>query len=154
MRALVVYDSKFGNTREIAMRIGAALKSGDEATVEVVSTAEVQDLPEDLDLLVVGGPTQAHGVEATMQEFLDMVSPDRLDHRRVAVFDTRVHWPKLLSGSAADGIAKRVMKKGAELVDDPESFFVADKEGPLREGEVERAEDWGRFLLSQMKAHA
>jgi hypothetical protein len=46
------------------------------------------------------------------------------------------------------------MRKGAELVDEPESFFVADKEGPLREGEVERAEDWGRFLLTQMSTHA
>ena len=154
MRALVVYDSKFGNTREIAMHIGEALKKDADAVVEVVSTSDVDDLPAGLDLLVVGAPTQAHGVEATMREFLERLPFQQLADLPVAVFDTRVHWPKLLSGSAADGIAKRVKTKGAELVDEPESFFVSDKEGPLREGECDRAAAWGRHLLSEMKVHA
>lgn len=153
MRALVVYDSKFGNTREIAERIGDAMKVGD-TDVDVLSTVEFTDLPDNLDLLVIGAPTQAHGVEATMRAFLDRLPPNRLDHLKVAVFDTRMRWPKLLSGSAAEGVAKRITRNGAELVDDPESFFVADKEGPLREGEVDRAADWATFLLSTVKIHA
>jgi menaquinone-dependent protoporphyrinogen IX oxidase len=153
MRALVVYDSKFGNTREIALRIADAMKTGD-VDVDVLSTVDVLELPEKLDLLVIGAPTQAHGVEATMREFLERLPSDGLDHLRVAVFDTRMRWPKLLSGSAAEGIAKRMTRLGAELVDEPESFFVADKEGPLREGETDRAADWGRFLLSEVTMHA
>lgn len=153
MRALVVYDSKFGNTREIAERIGDAMKVGD-TDVDVLSTVEFTDLPDNLDLLVIGAPTQAHGVEATMRAFLDRLPPNRLDHLKVAVFDTRMRWPKLLSGSAAEGVAKRITRNGAELVDDPESFFVADKEGSLREGEVDRAADWATFLLSTVKIHA
>lgn len=128
--------------------------SDDEIDVEVRSTAEIPYLPEDLDLLVLGAPTQAHGVEAKMRAFLDGLPPSRLDHLRVAVFDTRMRWPKLLSGSAAEGMAKILTRYGATMVDGPESFFVEDKEGPLREGEADRAADWGWFLLSEMRIHA
>lgn len=152
MRALVVYDSKFGNTRAIAEKIGEGLEDG--AEVDVRSTIDAGSLFQGVDLLVVGGPTQAHGVEATMREFLEQVPIASLDHVPVAVFDTRVRWPKLLSGSAADGIAKRLVRGGAELIDEPESFFVEDKEGPLRDGELKRAADWGRHLLAEMETHA
>lgn len=154
MRALIVYDSKFGNTREIATRIAEGLRAAGDANVEVCAAEELRDLPAKLDLLVIGAPTQAHGVEATMRAFLDRLPLDGLDRLRVAVFDTRMRWPKLLSGSAAEGIAKRVTRLGAELVTEPESFFVADKEGPLREGETERATDWGRSLLAGVSVHA
>ena len=154
MRALIVYDSKFGNTREIAIRIGDAMQEDGDVEVSVQPTEEFTGLPDDLDLLVIGGPTQTHGVEATMRRFLDSLPAESLAGVTAAVFDTRMHWPKVLSGSAADGIAKRLERLGAALVDGPESFFVQDKEGPLREGETDRAVDWGWFLMKEMKIRA
>ncbi len=56
----------------------------------------------------------------------------------------------LLSGSAARGIASQLGKKGAQLVVEPESFFVGGKEGPLLEGEIVRATAWARQLASDM----
>jgi flavodoxin I len=99
---------------------------------------------------VLGAPTQRHGLEDTMRRFLDSLPPERLSGLPVAVFDTRMHWPKLLSGSAGDGIASRLTAFGARLLEEPESFFVADKEGPLREGETERAAEWGRRLQAHL----
>jgi flavodoxin I len=147
---VVIYDSKFGNTRKIAAHIGEALRADKDVVLEFLSTEEAHELPEQLDMLVLGSPTQRHGLEDTMRQFIDSLPPERLSGLPVAVFDTRMHWPKLLSGSAGDGIASRVTALGARLLDKPVSFFVADKEGPLREGEAERAAEWGRGLQAHL----
>ncbi len=154
MDALVIYDSKFGNTEKVAIAIGEAMRADGDVSVEVQSTEAFTGLPEGLDLLVLGAPTQAHGVEATMRDFVASLPMERLQDLRIAVFDTRMHWPKLLSGSAAETISKRMTRNGAQLVDEPESFFVDGREGPLSDGELQRAADWGTFLTSQMTSHA
>jgi hypothetical protein len=66
--------------------------------------------------------------------------------RRAAAFDTRIGKPKVVTGSAAKGIAKRLRRHGYELVAEPESFVVDDTHGPLHAGELERARQWGRDL--------
>jgi flavodoxin len=142
MHAMVVYDSMFGNTAQVARAIGAAM--GEDHVVEVWSIAEVGTLPQGLDLLVIGGPTQAHGVTPGLKAFLDGLQPNLVEGVAVAAFDTRLRWPALLSGSAARGIAKRLERKGGRLVSTPESFFIKGKEGPLAEGELGRADDWAR----------
>jgi len=50
-----------------------------------------------------------------------------------------------MTGSAARGIAKRLRHHGYE-VEWTESFFVDDAEGPLADGELERAREWGATL--------
>ncbi len=143
MHTLVIYDSKFGNTRNVAIAIADAMRTAGDATVEVQSTEEFISFPEGLDLLVLGAPTQAHGVEATMRDFVASLPMARLENLPVAVFDTRVHWPKLLSGSAAESIAKSLTRNGGVLVEEPESFFVDGREGPLSDGELRRAAGLG-----------
>jgi len=142
VNALVIYDSMFGNTEQIARAIGTELaKLG---TVEVRNIDEVGALPTGLDLLVVGGPTQGHGVDQDEKAFLDRLPAESVRDVPFAAFDTRLRWPELLSGSAAKGIAKRLQQKGARPVAEPESFFVEGKDGPLGEGELERAAVWAR----------
>ena len=68
---------------------------------------------------------------------------------RVATFDTRIDKPPALTGVAARGIAKRLRRGGGEPIADPESFFVEDSEGPLAEGELDRAREWGRDLAGR-----
>ena len=146
MNGLVVYESMFGNTERVAEAIGAAL--GDRDSIAVKTISEIDELPRDLDLLVVGGPTYAHGVEAAMKAFLDRLPAGSLAGVMAAAFDTRIDWPKLLSGAASKGIAQRLQHKGARLIAGPESFRVADKDGPLVEGEEARAIAWGRTLAA------
>jgi flavodoxin len=152
MHAMVVYDSMFGNTERIAQAIGAAI--GDGAPVEVRPIAEAGGLPPGLDLLVVGGPTQGHGVDPALKAFLDGLPSEAVRGVAAAAFDTRLRWPVLLSGSAARGIAKRLGQKGAHLLAEPESFFVEHKDGPLAEGELGRAASWARSLAAAVDGAA
>jgi flavodoxin len=145
MNALVIFDTRFGNTERIARAIGEGLRP--TAEVEVRPFAEVDAIPAGLDLLVIGGPTHAHGIDPALKSFLDGIPSGSVAGVAAAAFDTRYHVPTLISGSAARGIAKRLTHKGAELVAAPESFFVEHSEGPLAEGEEVRAESWARQLV-------
>ena|SRR5215204_4922092 len=144
MRALVIYDSLYGNTAHIAQAIGGALSA------EVHPITEVNTIPAKLDLLVIGGPTQGHGIDQPLKDFLSELPGESFEGVAVAAFDTRLHWPEFLSGSAAKEIAKRLKENGAHLVAAPESFFVDGKEGPLSAGELDRATQWAGQLARIM----
>lgn len=146
MKTVVIYDSQFGNTRQIAEVI--ALRLEEEGAVHLMNVdAAMLDLHE-IDLLVVGGPTQMHGVSPAMRAWLDQVPPGALREIPVAAFGTRVPGLELLTGSAAHGIAKQLTKKGGHLLLPPEEFIVTGKEGPLAEGELERAAAWAATVLT------
>ena len=169
MRSLVVYESWFGNTRQIAEKIAAAL--GEQGDVDVVSVDDPQPSFHHLDLIVLGAPTHVHGLSGGRSRgaAIDQRGGegevgvgargwiDRLplgDGPQVAVFDTRAHKPAWLAGSAARGMADRLRKHGYRLVDEPESFFVHGTPGPLEDGELERAEEWGKALAHEVMRSA
>ncbi len=157
MRATVICESSFGNTRAIAEAIAETLDA------EVLSAGDPIEL-EEVDLLIVGAPTHVHGIpgERSRKAAVDQGGSDGpgvrdwlddLPHGqgRVAAFDTRFDKPAFLTGSAAKGIAKRLRLHGFELVAEPESFFVLGTEGPLKDGELERAAEWGVALRDQVE---
>lgn len=146
MDSLVIYATRTGNTRTIAEAIAGSLH--DHGSAHLLSVEEARNgMPTGIGLLVVGGPTEGHGMTEPMVAWLDHLDGGALDGVPTAVFDTRLWWPKLLSGSAADGIADRVLALGARLVVPPESFIVTMKP-ELQPGEVERAAAWGADLPS------
>lgn len=167
MKALVVYESMFGNTEQIARAVADGLRTRME--VELVGADHAPPSPDDpLDLVVVGGPTHAFSMtrQNTREDAVRQGAQagnaaygirEWIDHlrnaphsERVATFDTRVarsggrvrHFP----GSAAKAAAKGLRKHGYEPLADPESFWVEDTPGPLFPGEVERARAWGEQL--------
>jgi hypothetical protein len=170
MRTLVVYESMFGNTRAIAEAVAAGL--AEAAEVLLVPVREVTPVQvNSADLLVVGGPTHAHGLSSSMsrkgapdyvdkfdvplvlepgwdgiglRDWFDSLEPGSA---RGAAFDTRADINHLLSGRASRGIADRLRKHGYRLVADPESFLV-DKQNQLLPAEVARATAWGTELLA------
>jgi flavodoxin len=160
MNAFVVYDSQFGNTARIAQAIGDSL--GDDEATEVVHIDEMK--PEQLSeaaLLVVGSPTQRFNPTQGTAEFLKSIPEKGLHGVKVTAFDTRfteekIHEIRVLAffvnifGYAASKIADRLEKKGGELVILPEGFYVEDTEGPLLEGELERAREWGRKIKKSL----
>jgi len=165
MRSLVVYESSFGNTQRLARTVAGVLSEEGEVTVRSVD----EPLPplQGFDLIVVGAPTHVHGLSSRMSRkgALEQQGRDRdvgigvrgwlerlplLARPPVAVFDTRAHKSELLVGSAAHGIAHRLRKKGYRLAVEPESFFVEGTPGPLEDGELERAEEWGRTLANEV----
>ena len=148
MNALVLYDSKYGNTERIAEAIALALQEA--LPTRLTSVDGVEDCSEALvgvDLLVVGGPTHAHGVSQPLKDPLKCLGNHSLLGMRAAAFDTRVHGPRLATGSAAVRLERLLRHRGAWVVVPPQSFLVQGTEGPLDEGELERARTWAREVL-------
>ncbi len=150
MRSLVVFDSVFGNTEDIARAVGGALANGTEVSIVAVRDAgPLEHL--DPDLLVVGCPTQRRSITPELRAILAAAPREYFQHRPAAAFDTRRHMPKPLSGSAASVIARQLRLNGCRLIAAPESFLVRGTEGPLEEGELERAQAWGAALLERLR---
>lgn len=149
MKTLVVYDSLYGNTEKIAQAIGAALTG--EVKVLRVGEVDPSELKA-LDLLIVGSPTHGGRPSPAMREFLDKVQKPALEGTNVAAFDTRLstRWVGIF-GYAAGRIAKSLKEKGGNLLLSPEAFYVEGTEGPLKEGELERAAAWAREIVESKK---
>jgi flavodoxin len=160
MKAMVVYDSAFGNTEKVAQAIGQALGPAEDVQVVRVGEAKPEHLA-GLALLVVGSPTQKFSPLGTITNFLKGISQNGLDGIKVAAFDTRITESRVaevrilaffvrLFGYAAKPIADRLEKKGGDLAVPPEGFYVDGTEGPLVEGELERAADWARQIVATL----
>lgn len=144
MKSLVIYVSHKGNTQRVAEAIGDELAA--RGTVDVLPVEEApRIMEEDIDLLVIGGPTEGHGMTSEMSDFLDRLDVASVRGRTVAAFDTRVNWPRILSGSAADGIAKRLEAAGAMVIE-PHGSFMVSTEPELLPGELERAREWAESV--------
>jgi flavodoxin len=146
MNSLVIYASRSGNTKRVAEAIASELGRRGPAEVVHVDHASGDDANE-RDLIVVGGPTEGHGATPEIVAFFDRLPANGLAGRRAAAFDTRVDWPRWLSGSAAARMAARLRRAGAQLIVPPESFIVS-RAPALEAGELERAEAWARTLAA------
>jgi hypothetical protein len=167
VRALIVYESMFGNTERIARAVRDGLRQYLPAETAPVNQAP-DVVPDDVRLLVVGGPTHAFSMSrlSTRQEAWKqggLVTPVEVGIRdwlaalkapagsqaktlRVTTFDTRIASVRRLPGSAARSAAKVLRRRGYRMVSTSESFFVNDTTGPICDVEIERAERWGAEL--------
>lgn len=151
MNTLVIYDSTFGNTAQLAQAMADKLGEYGIARIALANEAGLTEV-EEVDLLLVGGLTQRHGLSPTMKTFLKGFPRRTLQGKYASSFDTRYHMSAWKSGSAAQGIASRLKRAGASLIVEPESFFVAEREGPLEEGELERAAGWAEEIYQKIVA--
>jgi hypothetical protein len=167
-RALVVYESFYGNTETIADRIADGLARRclvDSVRIDALRVGEIAAL----DLLVVGAPTQewtlprsgtgqgsatprSAGVAASHPSLRDWLAALPPGHGRAcAAFSTRWARPELLTGSAAVAIEQQLVRHGWTCVAPAQSFVVEGLEGPLRSGEPDRAEAWGSALARALR---
>lgn len=173
-RALIVYESMFGNTERIARAIRDGLR--DTLPAELIPAYKAPTVvPDDVRLVVVGGPTHAFSmsrlstresarrqgdvvmpVEFGLRDWLDALvtdsrttTGDRALPLEVATFDTRIAATRRLPGSAARAAAKVLRRHHYQVVDSA-SFFVAESVGPNSPAEIERALNWGRGLGRQL----
>jgi flavodoxin len=167
MSALVVYESLYGNTRDVAAAIAEGL--GQRFSVDLTEVGDAGSDLTDAELVVVGGPTHIHGMMSErsrqsvigeagddeeesdlvstgpiLREWLDGLAPGR--GVPAAAFDTRIDKSEWLTGAASKGISKRLRKRGFRVSLDRGSFLVEGTEGPLLDGEVDRAREWARRL--------
>jgi flavodoxin I len=159
MKILVMYDSYFGNTEQVARVVAGALGEVGDVAIYKVNEVKPEQLA-GLDLLVVGSPTRGFRATDAMKAWLKALPAGSLKGVRAAVFDTRlvvkdIHNALLtvlvkLFGYAAEPLGAALQKKGAVLVIPAEGFFVQASEGPLKEGEAERAAAWGTRIKGKV----
>lgn len=148
MKVLIVYDSVFGNTEQIAQAIGNAFGSQKDVEMLRVSNEKPEQLT-GLKLLIVGSPTHGGRPTPAIQDFLKKASEAAIRGINVAAFDTRLSGRLVgIFGYAAGRIADSLKRKGETLIAPPEGFFVKGTEGPLKEGELERAADWAKQIIA------
>jgi flavodoxin len=151
MNTLVVYESQFGNTKKVAQAIGRAFESAGPVRVVGIEGFEPSFIA-GVDLLLVGGPTQAHGMTPSMAQFLDDLS-SKPAGIAAAAFDTRIKGPVFLWGAAARDISAKLRGAGFNLVGPPRSFLVnLAKQPDLYEGEIEKAVSWASELRGRVEA--
>ena len=158
MHSLVVYESLFGNTKLVAEAIAGSLADFGDSRALNVDALSATDLGE-AELLVVGVPTHAWGLRrrrtwvpkpsdvqprTLVREWLPTVPEG--DGRPFAAFATRLDQPRVLTGSAAGGVARRLRRRGWSQAVTPASFVVRSSDGPLVDGELDRARRWAENL--------
>lgn len=157
MKILIIYDSVYGNTEQIAQAIGKTLDSNNKVEILRAGDVNSQHLP-GLDLLIVGSPTQRFRPTTAITRFLGRIPKNGLKGVTVAAFDTRLTLSDIESsierfavktgGYAAKPMADRLKKSGGNLIIPPEGFYVKGMEGPLKEGELERAAEWAKRIIT------
>jgi flavodoxin len=151
MNSIVIYGSRHGNTHKVAEAIASELRRHGSAQLFSVDDAPLV-LPRKTNLMVVGSPTEAHRMTLPMVKFFDQLGTGELEGIAAAGFDTRLRWPRWLSGSAGAGITARLRKAGAEVIDSEASFVVAGKYPVLEPGELERATAWAASLADKVES--
>jgi hypothetical protein len=170
MRSLIVYESMFGNTEQVARAVATGIAQHMETELVPVGRAPT-NLSGAYDLVVVGGPTHAFSMsrpstredaqrqgataatataDVGIREWLDSL-PSRSHAGLAATFDTRVARVRRLPGSAARKAAKALHRHGLSVISKPQSFYVDDIDGPLVDGELARAEAWGNHIASSAR---
>lgn len=166
MHVLVVYESLWGNTEQLAREVAKGI--GADRTDILDAASAPAGLAPEVGLLVVGGPTHAFSMStASTRESARTQGAERIPsrgirewietHQRadravpVATFDTRVTTPRL-PGSAAKKAMKRLVALGFQPAAKPETFGVHGYAGPVADGELERARHWGAELASSLHA--
>ena len=178
MKITIVYESMFGNTHEVARAISRGVQQAQPgAEVECVAVGDAPaELIQSTDLLIIGGPTHIRGMTSSLSRKMGVSSEEKAHARgeptheleegeegpgvrewfdglpkvkdggRAAAFDTRLGYQWLAARLA--GSPRRLRKHGYHLMSDPEGFIVEDADGPLRGGELERAQQWGAQLVT------
>jgi flavodoxin len=150
VNALVVYFSKFGNTQMVAEAIAKVFESVGSARLLSSDQLEASDL-EGSDLVVMGSPTHKMNLPESVRPVFERLPKRVLRGKNVAAFDTSYKMSSMMARfTAAKKLVQKLRKLGGKRVVPPETFFVMAREGPLFDGEIERAAVWANTILGQL----
>ena len=158
MKILIIYDSLFGNTQKIAEAIEAKFSLVHESKVFKVGSVSPNILKE-ADALIIGSPTHGGRPTDPIKKLIHSFSKDMIVNRKVATFDTSFPTKNMgffinkivkFFGNASYRLSNELSKKGANVIDS-KIFYVLGKEGPLQEGEIEKAQLWVETLNNLLK---
>jgi flavodoxin I len=147
MKTLVIYDSQYGNTEQVAKAMAEAL--GKEAKAVKVGQVKAADM-KGYAYVIIGSPTQGGRATPATMTFLNSLTTDDLAGKRFAAFDTRLKGFTKIFGYAAPRIEAVIKEKRGNCTAQPQGFIVAKAKGPLAEGELERAATWAKAIVAGM----
>jgi len=146
MNTVVIYFSKFGNTKQIAEEIAETLQSNGSVRVIGADRLTTADF-DTADLVVMGTPTHNMNLPKTVKPVLDSLPKRLLNDIPVAAFDISYKMSWLFNQfTASKKLIRKLRKLGGKPILPPETFLVIDREGPLFEGELEHARTWARAI--------
>ena len=151
MKGVVVYHSRFGNSRQIAEAIANGLsEEGHEVTVVPVADAKPE---ESMDFAVVGGSTRAARASGKTKRFA-VGFAKCCPGRPFATFSTGASVARKPNTQASERLYETLSENGAVPLVAPFIAGVTNMKGPLIEGEVERAYAFGQELGVKLKEKA
>jgi len=151
VKSIVIYGTRYGNTHEVAKAIAISLEKW--GAVELFPADAPPSLRE-ADLVLVGGPTEGHGMSEPLKQFLAELEDGVMRGKLAACFDTRLTWPRLVSGSAAARIEDKLRDLGADVIGPNGSFLVKGKKPVLEPGELDRASAWAGAVARKAAVRA
>jgi len=156
LKTLIVYDSKFGNAEKIARAIGKSITPLGEVKVIRANETNISELSS-VNFLIVGSPTRGGRPTSVVKDFVKKIPANALKNVGVTSFDTRLSYKdsniglrllmRIGGGHANGRIANSLKDKGGHLAAEPEGFIVEHGNGPLRKGEIERADGWAKEIV-------
>ncbi len=153
MNTLIIFFSKFGHTQMVAESIAQGFESGGPVRLLSLDQLEASDL-KDVDLVVMGSPTHRMNLPEAVRPIFERLPKRILRGVPVAAFDTSYKMSPILARfTAAKKLAQKLRKLGGRRIVPPETFHVMEREGPLYEGEIERANAWAKTILEQLDDH-
>lgn len=152
MRIAIVYSSRYGNTQRLAAAMAEALIALEHDVRLLPASSLARPAAGQTELLLVGAPTQIHGLLLGVRGFLSWLKSQRFEGVPAAAFDTRLPGEIRKTGSAATLIAKGLARAGCVVIAEPASFVVDTTEGPLADGEQVRAVAWAVGLAQSLRA--
>jgi len=147
MKKLILYDSVYGNTEQVADAIASGM--GEDVVVKKVAEAQVDDIRE-AELILIGCPVHGWNVSKATNDFLKHLRGERFNGKKSSAFDTK--FKSLLAGGAAKKIIRRLCAIGIDPLEEPRSFFVTGMQGPLGDGELDRAREFGQDIIARSTA--
>jgi flavodoxin len=148
MKALIAYDTKFGNTEKVAKTISEGLSASYAVSCKKVTDVSVSELRES-DLVLVGSPTHAWNMSRATKSFFKGLGEERFEGKMAAAFDTKFN--RKLAGSAAKKIEGELKKLGFKIAVPHLNAYVVKSEGPLGDGEIDRCKEFAAKLLESIK---
>ena len=148
----MVYETKFGNTKEAAEKIAEGMKEVEQIKTEVINVNDVDySKVRDFDAIIIGSPTWAGNCTDTIKNFINELAGLSLNEKSYAVFDTNTGLPLL--SKAVKKMEKRIGKKLPDLkrILPGLPIRVKGTKGPIVEGELPKCQNFGKEIASNLQ---
>lgn len=155
MKVLVVYETKYGNTKKAAEAIGEGIEEkGHDVSLVKVNIANKENV-KDFEVIVIGSPTYAGSHAGSIKRFIKSLAEQKLEEKQIVVFDTHIGGGGEGSGGgflkkAVQKMEKQIQKEIPKLKKITNGLQVAVKgiKGPLVEGELQKCKKFGKEIAS------